>query len=161
MVILILGPMGCGKTTIGEQLAAELGWPFYDADDYHPETNKQKMAEGTPLDDSDREPWLATLYGIIQTKLAADGNMILACSALKEKYRTMLGVDQRQVFSVFLRGSSALLEERISSRSHEYMAKALLQSQLDTLEIPENGLTVDISGTPEHICRTIIDTLLK
>ncbi len=83
--------------------------------------------------------------------------MILACSALKKKYRHALGIDQEQVFSVFLKGSLSLLQERIADRSHEYMAKGLLQSQLATLEVPETGLTVDISGTPEQISQTISD----
>lgn len=161
MIIVIFGPMGCGKTTIGKNLATELGWPFYDADDYHPDANKKKMAEGSPLDDSDREPWLGTLHQIIQTHLTAENDMILACSALKKKYRKMLGIDQQQVFSVFLDGSYGLLEKRISARSHEFMVQDLLQSQLDTLERPETGLTVDIAGTPEHICQTIKDALLS
>ena len=87
--------------------------------------------------------------------------MILACSALKKKYRRLLGIDQHQVFSVFLKGSYSLLQQRIATRSHEYMAKDLLKSQLDTLEEPETGLTIDIAGTPKEICQTIVDKLLS
>jgi carbohydrate kinase (thermoresistant glucokinase family) len=152
--------MGCGKTTIGQTLAARLGWRFYDADDFHPEANKQKMAKGIPLDDRDREPWLETLHQLVQKHTIHGSSMILACSALKKKYRRLLGIDQDQVFSVFLKGSDALLQQRIATRSHEYMAKDLLQSQLDTLEKPETGLTVDIAGTPKEICQTIVDKLL-
>jgi len=160
MVIVLIGPMGCGKTTVGEILGEKLGWQFYDADDFHPEANKRKMGQGIPLDDSDRKPWLDILSGLIQKHLSQESSMILACSALKRKYRRALGIDQEQVFSVFLRGSFSLLQERIADRSHEYMAKDLLQSQLATLEIPETGLTVDISGTPEQISQTIIDKLI-
>ena len=160
MVIVIIGPMGCGKTTIGQTLATKQGWQFYDADDFHPEANKKKMAEGFPLDDNDREPWLLTLHQIITKHLAEGSDMILACSALKKRYRRMLGIDQQQVFSVFLKGSYSLLEKRIAARSHQFMAKDLLQSQLDTLEEPETGLTVDIAGTPDEICQTIIDNFI-
>lgn len=161
MIFVIIGPMGCGKTTIGQTLAAHLSWQFYDADDFHPEANKKKMAQGVPLEDTDREPWLNILHQIIQEHLADGKSMILACSALKKKYRLLLGIDQQQVFSIYLKGSSLLLEERIAARSHQFMAKGLLKSQLDTLEEPDNGLTVDIAGTPEEICQTIIDQLIR
>jgi carbohydrate kinase (thermoresistant glucokinase family) len=161
MVIVLIGPMGCGKTKVGVTLAQKLGWQFYDADDFHPEANKRKMGEGIPLDDSDRQPWLDILHEIIQKYLSEESSMILACSALKKKYRRALGIDQEQVFSVFLKGSFSLLQERIADRSHEYMAKGLLQSQLATLEVPETGLTVDISGTPEQISQAIIDRLIN
>ena len=160
MVIILIGPMGCGKTTIGQILAEKLGWQFHDADDFHPAASKQKMSKGIPLDDSDREPWLKTLQTLTQKYLSDKTNMILACSALKKKYHCVLGIDQHQVFSVYLKGSVSLLQDRIARRSHEYMAKNLLKSQLSTLEEPETGLVVDISGTPEQISRSIIDQLL-
>lgn len=159
MVIVLLGPMGCGKTTIGETLGTKLGWRFYDADDFHPESNIRKMAAGVPLEDNDRQPWLETLRDLIDSHLSKNNNMVLACSALKKKYRRLLGIDQRRVYSVYLKGSFALLQKRIAIRSHEYMAKELLQSQLDTLEEPETGLVVDISGSPEQISQAIIDRL--
>ncbi len=161
MIIVLIGPMGCGKTTIGQILAQKLGWLFYDADDFHSELNKQKMAEGIALDDKDRQPWLETLGTLIVKHLADESSMVLACSALKEKYRRMLGIDQNQVCSVFLNGSFALLQERIAGRTHEYMKIDLLQNQLDTLEVPKTGFVIDISATPEQISQAVIDKLLS
>ena len=161
MVIVLVGPMGCGKTTIGQILARQLDWPFYDGDDFHPEANKKKMSAGIALEDSDREPWLQILNELIQEHLAGGRNMILACSALKRKYRELLGVDQKQVYSVFLKGSQALLQQRIEDRSHEYMSKDLLESQLRTLEEPATGLTIDVSGTPEQTSALIVAALIE
>ena len=97
MIAVLMGPMGCGKTTLGLLLAKELGWPFYDGDDFHPKANKEKMGAGIPLDDSDREPWLKILGTLISDHRADGKNMILACSALKESYRQLLGIDQKEV----------------------------------------------------------------
>lgn len=159
MVIVLVGPMGCGKTCIGEVLAGKTGWDFKDADDFHPVANKTKMATGIPLDDEDRAPWLQILHNLIQDYLADGQNMILACSALKQKYRHALGIDQENVHSVFLKGTKELLQERIGARDHEYMNKDLLQSQLDTLEIPTDGLTVDIAPSPDFIADQILTQL--
>ena len=102
MILILMGPMGCGKTTIGKLLSEELGWEFFDGDDYHPSENKKKMAEGIPLDDNDREPWLRILNELIRNHMKEGLSMILACSALKETYRQLLGIDQKMVVSVFL-----------------------------------------------------------
>lgn len=161
MVIVLIGPMGCGKTTIGKVLASKTGWTFADADDFHPPSNKSKMAAGIPLDDHDRAPWLERLYHLIQDYLLRGENLILACSALKEKYRRALGIDQKKVISAFLEGSPELLQERIGCRDHEFMNKDLLQSQLDTLEIPTGGLRVGIEGTPHFISDEIQQQMSK
>lgn len=158
-VIVLIGPMGCGKTTIGLELSDYLQWPFHDADDYHPEENKRKMSMGIPLGDNDRQPWLEVLRRLIDQYVSEGRSMILACSALKQKYRRMLGIDQQRVVSVFLKGSRKLLLQRVVSRTHEFMAKDLLQSQLDTLEEPTSGIIVDISGTPEEIRKEIVRKL--
>ena len=157
--VILMGPMGSGKTTIGELLSTELGLKLYDADDYHPVENKKKMANGIPLDDNDRAPWLRILKTIIDDSLSRGQSMILACSALKEKYRELLGVDQERVYSLFLKGSRALLTERIEARSHEYMNKDLLESQLVTLEEPDTGFIIDISGTPDQVVDRIKNAL--
>lgn len=156
MVIVLIGPMGCGKTTVGKTLAARLGWPFNDADDYHPKNNVDKMRAGIPLTDQDRQGWLETLAARIAGTQAAGGNLVLACSALKQKYRDMLGVDQHQVVSVYLKGDSDLLQARIAARSHQFMNKDLLISQLATMEEPADGLRLDIGPGPEQLATAII-----
>ena len=151
--------MGCGKTTFGKMLAEKLGWSFYDGDDFHPETNVEKMRAGIALTDKDRKIWLEKLHANIQHWLRDKQNSVLACSALKHAYRDILGVNQETVKTVYLKGSYELLRARIEERQHPYMDKNLLRSQLDTLEAPKDGLTVDISTTPEIIVRIIIDRL--
>ena len=151
--------MGSGKTAIGKLLAERLAWPFYDADDYHPKENVEKMRTGIALTDEDRRLWLEKLRDIIQRWLKERQNAILACSALKQAYRDFLGVDQIMVKTIYLKGSYSLLRKRIEERRHPYMDKNLLRSQLDALEEPKDGLRVDISTTPETIVSTIIQNL--
>jgi len=159
MVLILMGPMGCGKTTIGKMLAEKLGWAFYDGDDFHPKKNVEKMRAGIALTDEDRKAWLEKLHANIRRWLRDKQNSILACSALKQAYRDILGVNQDTVKTVYLKGSFELLRERIEGRQHPYMDKNLLRSQLETLEEPSDGLTVDISATPETIVRIIMDRL--
>ncbi len=159
MVLILMGPMGCGKTTIGKMLAEKLGWSFYDGDDFHPQENVEKMRAGMALTDEDRKVWLETLHANIELWLRDKKSSVLACSALKRTYRELLGVNQDTVKTVFLKGSYELLRTRIEERHHRYMNKNLLRSQLDTLEEPQDGLTVDISPTPEIIVRNILDRL--
>jgi len=159
MVLILMGPMGCGKTTIGKMLAEKLGWSFYDGDDFHPKENVEKMRAGIALTDEDRKLWLETLHANVQHWLRDKQNSILACSALKQAYRELLGVNQNTVKTVYLKGSYELLRARIEERQHPYMDKNLLRSQLDTLEEPKDGLTVDISATPEIVVSAIIDHL--
>jgi len=159
MVLILMGPMGSGKTTIGKMLAEKLGWPFYDGDSFHPKENVEKMRAGIALTDEDRRLWLEKLRDNIQGWLKKRQDTILACSALKQAYRDILGVDQKTVRTVYLKGSYQLLRKRIEERQHPYMDKNLLRSQLDTLEEPEEGLHVDISAPSKTIVNTIIQNL--
>jgi carbohydrate kinase (thermoresistant glucokinase family) len=158
-VLIVMGPMGCGKTTVGRLLADRLGRPFIDADDFHPPANVAKMQRGIALTDADRRPWLETLAAEIAAWRAEGRGGILACSALKQSYRDLLGIDQQAVRTVFLQGSFDLLYERIAARRDHYMNPGLLQSQLDTLEPPKGGITVDITPSPATIAERIIHQL--
>jgi carbohydrate kinase (thermoresistant glucokinase family) len=157
----LMGPMGCGKTTIGKMLAEKLGWPFHDADDFHSGENIEKMRGGTALTDEDRELWLQGLRVQIQSWLTRGQKTVLACSALKQAYRDVLGVNQSTVRSVYLKGSYELLLRRTSDREHPYMNRRLLKSQLDILEEPKDGLSVDIRLTPEAIVSIVTGNLKR
>ena len=150
-VILIIGVSGAGKTTVGRLLAQQLGWRFYDADDFHPPANVDKMRRGVALDDTDRWPWLRALHERIQQCLDQDINAVLACSALKHAYQEFLARDRAHVKVVFLTGSRALIAQRLGLRTDHFMNPALLQSQFDTLEAPRDALTVDVTPPPEQI----------
>jgi carbohydrate kinase (thermoresistant glucokinase family) len=155
-VIYIMGVSGSGKTTIGEMLSIKTGLPFFDADDFHPLTNKQKMKAGIALNDEDRKPWLANLHQLAVDQSAING-AIIACSALKEKYRQLLTTNVQQPFWIFLQGNYEIIHDRIEKRNGHFMPAQLLQSQFDSLEIPVDAFTADIQNEPEKI----IDLILK
>ncbi len=158
MIIILLGVSGCGKTTIGKQLSQKMEIPFFDGDDFHPKANINKMTKGLSLNDNDRSPWLLTLANKIE-KWAGDKGAILACSALKETYRTLLSSKFSDVIWVHLSGSPDLIRDRIEKRSGHFMNTDLLTSQFNDLEIPEYGIRVDISESPEKIIDNIISKL--
>ncbi len=155
MVIVLMGVTGSGKTTVGEQLAQQLGWAYYDADDFHPEANVHKMASGTPLTDEDRWPWLEILSAAIGQWLCAEQGAILGCSALKQNYRDILVRGRPGVQIVHLKGSKTLIAQRLETRQHRYMPASLLDSQFATLEEPHDALSVDIGPSPAAIAATI------
>ncbi len=159
MILILMGPTGCGKTTIGHLLARRLAWPFIDGDDFHPAANVAKMQGGLPLTDDDRRPWLASLRREIENHIRAGQSAVMACSALKRTYRELLGVDQQVVKTVYLRGSFELLQRRIAARQGHFMPPGLLRSQLDALEEPRGGLAVDIDDPPEEIVARIMNSL--
>ncbi len=151
MVAIIFGVSGVGKTTVGKLLARDLGWEFYDADDFHPASNIEKMKSGVPLNDHDREPWLTSLRDQIERSLRENEDAVIACSALKRKYRDYLRVND-QVKFVFLRGNESQIAEQLDQRHGHFMDASLLQSQLADLEEPdpaEDVITVQLRRTPE------------
>ena len=151
MVIIVMGVAGSGKTTVGEKLAAALGWSFRDADDFHPPENVAKMSAGLPLNDHDRAPWLAAIRAHIDACLARGEGSVVTCSALKEAYRRVLVADPARVKLVHLTGDFALLAARIGSRQGHFMKPAMLHSQLAALEPPPDALAVDIAPPPDEI----------
>jgi gluconokinase len=159
LFLIVMGVSGCGKTTIGKMLATRLGWDFYDADEYHPAENIEKMAAGIPLTDADREPWLENLRYIITRSIAEKQSGVLACSALKKLYRNRLASEDAEVRFVYLKGTYDLIWSRMSTRSGHYMKPILLQSQFETLEEPDGAITVGIDKTPEEICDEVISRL--
>lgn len=153
--IIIMGVSGVGKTTISKLLAEATGLPFYDADNYHSDANIAKMAAGIPLIDVDRQEWLVQLHELLQTQLTITG-CILACSALKEKYRELFESNLANVNFVYLKGSYQEVLKRLEGRKGHYMNPDLLQSQFDILEEPTNALTISIQLSVEDIVATIV-----
>ncbi len=143
MIVLVMGVSGCGKTTIGAALSEALHWPFFDADDFHPEANVAKMAAGEPLTDADRWPWLDRIADKMRSILSDGKHAVFACSALREAYRKRL---QRagDVRIVFLKGDAATIRERLAIRAHRFMPASLLPSQFAALEEPADAVIVDI-----------------
>jgi carbohydrate kinase (thermoresistant glucokinase family) len=159
--IIVMGVSGCGKSTVGNALAARLGWQFADADQYHPQANVDKMRAGQALDDTDREPWLKRLNQLLKDAVANNHPTVLACSALKQVYRDTLteGIATASQF-VHLSGSFELIEQRMNARHHQYMPSSLLQSQFALLEPPANAWVVDITKSSDIIVREIANNLM-
>jgi gluconokinase len=158
MIVVVMGVTGCGKSTVGAALAERLGWPFLDADDFHPPANVAKMASGTPLVDEDRWPWLDRVAGELHAIESAGGSAVLACSALKEVYRARIAAGGDVRF-VHLAGDQATIAARLAVRKHRYMPASLLASQFATLEPPARAVDVDIELPVDRqvdaICRAL------
>jgi len=158
-IIFIMGVSGSGKSTIGELLAKKLDLPFFDADDFHPIENVEKMKAGNPLNDEDRAPWLVNLNQLARKELAKKG-AIITCSALKEKYRISLEKGlQTSPKWIFLKGDFELILNRMNQREGHYMPASLLQSQFDALEMPVDAFEVDIALSPKKIVENILARL--
>lgn len=159
LVIYIMGVSGSGKTTVGKKLSAKTGIPFFDGDDFHNSSNREKMAAGHPLNDEDRQEWLHRINDLAKDQLKNKG-AIIACSALKEKYRTILeeGIIAPVIW-IFLQGSYELIHKRMEARTGHFMPPALLASQFETLEVPSEALIVDISAGPDQIVESLVKKL--
>ena len=153
-----MGVSGCGKSSVGVALAERLGCPFYDGDDYHPPENVAKMASGIPLNDADRYPWLAKLHDMIGKHLDAGETAVVACSALKKKYRRQLRKGNDGLQFVYLKGSFELVWLRMTARQGHYMKAEMLRSQFKTLEEPDGdeALVIGIENDVESIVEVIL-----
>ncbi len=155
-ILYVMGVSGSGKTTVGKLLAEKLGISFFDGDSYHPEANVRKMAQGHPLNDHDREGWLERLNELAQEH--ENRGAVIACSALKIKYRNLLRHSIDNVEFVYLEGSFELISKRLAERKGHFMPPELLRSQFEALEIPHHAISVSIDATPSEI---VIDIMKK
>lgn len=158
MIVVIMGVAGSGKSTVGELLAGELHWKFLDGDSLHPAANVEKMSHGIPLTDADRAPWLAALHARIAESFQRGEHLVIACSALKQRYRDTLdsGVT---ITWVYLKGSYALILEHLQHRQHHFMKPQMLASQFTDLEEPENAIVIDVDVEPAAAVREIVSAL--
>lgn len=161
-VVIVMGVSGCGKSTVGALLALRLQWEFEDADWFHPASNVDKMHSGIPLTDEDRWPWLSAIATWIDKTRRSGGHGVIACSALKHRYRDVLIGDRVDVRLVYLKGDETLIARRIAARHEHFMPRSLLHSQFDALEEPgldENPIIVSIEPQPREIVARILSAL--
>ena len=156
MVLVLMGVSGSGKTTVGKLLAAQLGWAYVEADDFHPAANVAKMRAGVPLTDADRRPWLDALRLKVDGLCEGGVDAVLACSALKHAYQDYLERDEPGcVRYVYLHGTEAAIRDRLGARTGHFMNPALLHSQFEALEPPADALWVEVAGTPEAVAAEV------
>lgn len=161
MIIVVMGVSSCGKSTIGKLLADRFSLSFIEGDDFHPAENVLKMSKGIPLNDADRQPWLEILSKQLKMYEQQKG-VVLACSALKERYRKTLqqGLNEKITW-IYLEGTEEVLRKRMKQRQHHFMPESLLHSQLSTLEKPSDAYTFSIEKKPDIIVEEIVDILSK
>jgi len=158
MITVVMGVTGAGKTTIGSALAKQLGSAFEDADAYHSAANIEKMSHGIPLTDADRIPWLQSMHRMLQTYQSAGQDVVLACSALKDSYREILGKDL-PITWVYLKGSPEAIRERIEHRLGHFAKENLLKSQFQTLEEPKDAIVVDANPPVAEVVADAVQKL--
>ena len=155
LVVIVMGVVGVGKTSVASRLAQELGWQFFDADSFHSPANIAKISAGIPLEDADRAPWLESLHSEIQRCLLEHRHATLACSALKQKYRDQLttgfNLEHDGVRFVYLKASFDVIQRRLQQRLGHFATQNLLPSQLETIEEPTDAITIDADNSVEQI----------
>ncbi len=154
-IVILMGVSGTGKTTIGQLLARDLGWSFYEGDDFHSQKNVAKMRDGLPLNDEDRIPWLQALHNLVLDLITKSQRAVITCSALKQTYREWFTDGQPRVSLVYLRGNYTLIHRRLQSRTMHFMKPDLLASQFRALEEPHDVPFIDVSEAPEVIVEQI------
>ena len=162
LIVVVMGVAGCGKSSVGQTLALALGYEFIEGDAHHPPANIEKMSAGIPLTDADRDGWLGTLAGFIADADREGRGLVVACSALKRRYRDRLRGDCERVVFLHLHGNKALIASRMGARTAHFMPMALVDSQFADLEPPqpdENALVVSIDQTPSEVVDEIINRL--
>ena len=162
MIVVVMGPCGCGKTTVGGAVATRIRGHFIEGDEFHPPENKAKMEAGTPLNDDDRAPWLDAIAKEARARSSAETPIVIACSALKRIYRDRLRKAGGGVTFVLLTGTDQLLRTRMEAREDHFMPPSLLDSQLEALEPPgedENAIIIDITPGPEALADGIVKKL--
>lgn len=159
MIVILMGVSGVGKTTIGQILSGKLGWPLFDADEFHSAASIEKMRNGIPLEDADRWPWLDRMNAMLKEREGRGESVLLACSALKQVYRDRLSKGTAELRWIFLKGRFELIQARLEARKGHYMKAGLLESQFAALEEPGDALNVDIDDTPDAIADSILRRL--
>jgi gluconokinase len=154
VIIVVMGVTGAGKTTVGRLLAQQLEWDFLDADDFHPESNLEKMRRGIALSDADRRPWLERLQAEVTRQNSRGRHLVLACSALKKDYRKMLGTGPAVEF-VYLKGGMEQIAERLGARQGHFADDRILARQFADLQEPDDALVIDTAVPPETIVSEI------
>jgi gluconokinase len=160
-VIVVMGVSGCGKSTLGAALAVELGAVFLDADDFHPPENVTKMRAGVPLTDEDRSGWLRALRDELDRREALGERVVLACSALKQRYRDALGLQAPNKQTIYLEISRHAAEQRLQGRAGHFMPASLVASQFDALEVPTHAISVDATLPPATLVRELLAKLVS
>jgi len=155
-LIVVMGVTGCGKSSVGSLIASRMAIPFFDADDFHPESNIRKMRAGNPLNDVDRQPWLERLARLLHEHTG--NGCVLACSALKEKYRNILHINDDVRF-VYLKAQKDLITQRVSSREGHFMPSVLVNSQFEALEEPVEAIAVDAGLPLNEIVSQVLDAM--
>lgn len=163
-IVVLMGVSGAGKTTVGKILSRLIGADFAEGDQFHPPANIAKMSNGTPLDDADRMPWLAAIAQSIDQACGNGRGMVVTCSALKRAYRDILIGRRAEVALVYLRGTRALIGQRLDARKNHFMPPQLLDSQFAALQEPgpdERAIVVDVAASPKKIAAAIAGRLTE